>query len=133
MSTLSIRSALFARITIDVLPRIIRERLLRLFDKWTEIKLDGKVTVAEFVTFIQDGVHEAMELVSALADDAAKKAIVLEFAGALFEYFLPFIKQTWFVWLLSFFGEDVLKQRFLDSVSLLIEIFYHASFKPKAA
>jgi hypothetical protein len=111
----------------------VRASLLRLSEKWTAVKLDGKVTVQELVTFVQDGIHEAMVVVAPLADDTLKKKLVMEFAEYLFGLFLPFLKQTWFGWLFSFFGEDTLKQRFLDSISLLIEIFYNASFKPKAA
>lgn len=113
------------------LPSSVRQRLQNLYDKWAAIKLDKKVTVQEFVTFIQDALLEAMGFVNDLTDDATKKAVVMEFANELFDLFLPFIKQTLLGWILAFFGEDLLRQRFLDAVNLAIEMLYRDYFAPR--
>lgn len=127
-----IARALFANFSLTLVPQSIRERLMKLYNEWISYKTDGKITVQEFVTFIQSALLEAMAIVKDLSDDATKKAVVMQFASALFDYFLPVIKQTLLGRILAFFGEDFLKQRFLDAVNLLVENFYHLYFGPKS-
>lgn len=114
------------------LPADIKAALQRLAADWAAKKLDGKVTVQEFVAFVGEAIDEAMEIVAPIVSGSTKKDLVLSFAGYLFDIFSPFIiaKWGWLAWLLSFFGGASLKDEFLQLVSLAIELFYNVNFKP---
>jgi hypothetical protein len=111
--------SLFSAASINV-----RDQLLQLLDAWKELRSDGKFTVLEFVDFSRKAIQSAMAIVDGLKDNATKKALVMEFAGLLFDAFAPLIIGRWpfLVWVLAFFGgADVVKLRYLEMVSLLIE------------
>ena len=121
----------------SVLPQAIEQKLRKLYDSWTAKKLDGKMTVREFLDFIDEALAEVMALIDSLAADGAlKKAIVLEFAGLLFDAFAPFIigRWSWLGWLIYLFGgQDIAREAFLDLASILIEAIFQAKFaKAKA-
>lgn len=115
------------------LPSNIKAALERLGAEWAAKKLDGKVSLREFLEFIAKAIDEGMVIVAPVTNGATKKDAILALAGYLFDAFEPFIvaKFGWFGWLLSLFGfTDGGKAAFLELVSDAIELFYNAKFKP---
>lgn len=120
-----------------VLPLAISDKLERLFKSWATKKLDGKITVPEFLLFVKEAIQEAMALIDSLAADGKiKKAIILEFAGLLFDAFAPYIVGALapksaivllILWLLGVTPENV-KGKFLLAVDWMIEAIYNAKF-----
>lgn len=102
----------------------IRTQLLDLLEDWKAARADKKFTFLEFVDFSRKAIQSAMVVVNSLKDNATKKALVMEFASLLFDWFSPVIIARWpfLVWVMTFFGgPDAVKQRYLEAVSLLIE------------
>jgi len=114
------------------LPADVRAALSRLAADWAAKKLDGKMTVQEFLAWMGKALDEGMVIVAPITSGATKKDAIMALAGYLFDVFSPFIiaKAGWLVWLLSFFGGGSLKDEFLQLVSFSIELFYNAKFKP---
>lgn len=126
----------FRSSVVALLPPHIKSALERLAADWAAKKLDGKVTVREFLAFIASGLDEAMTIVVPLPDGKTKKTVVLEFAGYLYDVFEPFIlvKFGWLAWLFMLIGgSNGMKDEFLQLVDLAIELFYNANIKPAAS
>lgn len=119
---------LFARFA-NTVPSAIRTKLETLLSSWKKKAADG-LTVSEFVDFAYEFVEEAMKIVDGLSSDAAKKALVLEAAGLLFDYFAPviLIALPWYLKFLAFFFRAGAKEQFLAAITLLIETIYQAKF-----
>ena len=102
----------------------VRDQLLALLADWTAKRADQQFTFLEFMDFSRKAIQAAMEIVNGLGDNATKKALVLEFAGLLFDFFGPVIvgRWSWIGWLVVLFGgADKVKEQYLLAVSLLIE------------
>lgn len=108
----------------------VKSRLSGLLDEWKETA--GKTfTLIGFIDFAKKAVEQAMLIVNPLTDGAQKKALVLDFAGKLFDFFAPYIKSTsWLGWLWRLLGDDTMKQTFLAAVSALVEVIFVEKFKP---
>ena len=120
---------LFSRFSTSTVPSSIRSQLESLLASWQVKQVDG-FTVPEFIEFSREFIAAAMAIVNGLADDKAKKALVLEVAGALFDYFAPviIIALPWYLkWLAIFFREGA-KEQFLAAIVLLIETIYQEKF-----
>ena len=115
----------------------VRNKLHDLVYDWklnkTSISTPRAMSLSSFIEFSRQFVKEAMKIVSGLINNAEKKALVLEYAGKLFDIFEPLIKVrypylNWLFILLG--GTNGLKDEFLQAITLLIEIIYVEEFKP---
>lgn len=129
---LAVTFADFLKKFYAVLPSAISTKLQGLYNSWVAKRLDGKVTIREFLDFIDEALTEVMALIDSLAADGkVKKAIVLEFAGLLFDAFAPVIigRWSWLGWLIYLLGgQDFAREAFLDLASILIEAIFQAKF-----
>jgi len=120
---------LFSRFSTTAVPSSIRSQLESLLASWKAKQIDG-ITVPEFIDLSREFIASAMSIVNGLADDATKKQLVLEVAGALFDAFAPviLIALPWYLKWLAFFFRDGAREQFLSAVTLLIETIYQAKF-----
>lgn len=121
---------LFSRFTN--VPRSIRDRLNYLIADWTAKRADGVTSVQELFDFTRKAIDEAMAIVEELADGKLKKALVLEVAGALFDFFEPKLWSflpVWLIWIRFFVPSDA-RDRFLTAVSNWIETLWVEKYKP---
>lgn len=113
----------------------VRSKLRELVSDWGTKKTTGTraMSLSSFIEFSRKFVKEAMKVVSGLIDNAEKKALVLEYAGKLYDVFEPLIKvrYPYLNWLFILIGgSNGMKDEFLQAVTLLIEIIYVEEFKP---
>lgn len=126
---------IFKRLAYGVVPSSVQSKVEQILAEWRAMRLDGQITVAEFVEFSRKRIEDLMAAVDGLKDGSTKKAIVLEAAAAAFDFFAPKILLVlpWYLRWLAFVFQAEGKDRFLGLVANLIEIVFVEKFKPAAA
>lgn len=112
----------------------VKQRLNNLLAQWKGVTSKG-FSLSGFIDFARKFVEEAMAIVVPLSDPAQKKALVLEFAGKLFDAYSPLIMSRlpiWMRWLAFLIGGEDLRDEFLSAVTVLIEVIFVEKFKPAA-
>lgn len=112
----------------------VRDRLEDLVESTTKNLSVKSVTIAAFVDLIRKQfVEKAMLVVKEFVpNNAEKKALVLEYAGRLFDVFAPKIALVlpWYLFWLKPFLAAQARDQFLTAISNLIEIIFVEKFKP---
>jgi len=111
----------------------IKNRLTTLLTSWKPTGGGKSFTLSAFIDFARTAIEQAMDIVAPLTDGATKKALVLDFAGKLFDAFAPLIMSrlpAWLRWLAFLFGGEDLRDEFLSAVTVLIEVIFVEKFKP---